>query len=148
MSRTSKQAQEELSQLNGAEVSAPIITNDQTIEPVVNLEIADPSNEQFMNEYVEVTVQSTAQEDEEPHVLFNVNGINQVFFRDVPTRCRRMFVEVLARCKQTKYKQEVDPYDITRSQLNGRTALVYPFTVNDPNPKGRAWLKAVMSEAA
>lgn len=148
MSRTSKQAQEELSHLNGAEVAAPIITSDQVIEPVVNLEIADPSNEAFMNEIVEVTIQSTAQEDEEPHIVLNVNGINQPFFRDVPTRCRRMFVEVLARCKQTKYKQVTDPYDMTRSHLDGRTALVYPFQCNDPNPKGRAWLKAVLAEAA
>lgn len=149
MARTSQKTLEELSQLNGAEVAVPVIVDDQTIEPVVNMEIADPSSEAFMNEIVEVVIHTTADEEEEPHIVLNVNGINQPFFREVPVRCRRMFVEVLARCKQTKYKQVTDPNDMTRQELQPRTANVYPFTVlQDPNPKGRAWLRAVLAERA
>ena len=138
---------EDLANFNGAELVSPIILNDQIIEPVVNLEISDASNEAFMNEMVEVTISSTGAENEEPHVVFNVNNRNQVFFMDVPTMCRRLFLEVIARCKKTKYVQRTDPYDMTRSEMVPTTSFVYPFSVVDQNPKGRAWLQAVKLEA-
>ena len=139
---------EELSQLNGAEIHTPLIISDQTIEPIVNLEIKGAAEEAFMNEMVEVTVLSTGSDNEEPHFIVNVNGRNQAFIRDTPVTCKRMFLEVLARCKQTTYKQVQNPFEIERYDMQEKTSFVYPFTVFDQNPKGRAWLKAVKEERA
>lgn len=138
----------DIGEMNQAEPIRPIIVNDQTIEPVVNTEFAKTiAQEAFMNEIVEVTIAGTTDDNAPPHIVMNVNGINQPFFRDMPVKCRRMFLEVLARCKESKYSQHRDPLELDRSELRQRTALAYPFTVIDPNPKGGAWLKAVMAEA-
>lgn len=138
-----------LQELNGAGIQTPIIVNDQSVEPVVNQEFSSKmfAEEKFMNEIVEITVSSTGDENEEPHILMNVNGINQVFIRDVPVKCRRMFAEVLARCKKTKYRQERNAIELDRSELVGSTSYAYPFTMVDENPKGQAWLRAVKAEA-
>lgn len=159
MSRYPKQdqspAMKRLEELNGAAVEKPLILNDQSIEPVVNIEMGNGFNdeiefEKFMNEIVEVTIMSSGAPNEEPSVIFNVNGRNQAFFRDVPTPCRRMILEVIARCKKTNYKQRLNAYgmpDPDQVQLDQTTVFAYPFTVIDTNPKGRAWLQAVKAEA-
>lgn len=139
---------DDLARLNGAGIIAPIIIDDQSIEPVLNVEMAGIAQEKFMNEIVEVTINSSGAENEEPHVVFNVNGINQPFFRDVPTPCRRMFAEVLARCKKTTYTQKTDPFDMTRTEMVAKTVFAYPFSMIDQNPKGQSWLRAVKAEAA
>jgi hypothetical protein len=137
----------EISHMNQAEVITPLIVSDQIIEPVVTSELGKTvAQESFMNEMVVVTIASTTDENAPPHLVLNVNGINQPFFRDQPTKCRRMFAEVLARCKETKYTQHRDPYELDRQELRERTALAYPFTMEDTNPKGQAWLRAVMQE--
>lgn len=141
---------EKLNQMNQAGIVMPTMESDQTIEPVVNMEFAGKTtaDEKFMNEIVEVKLLSTTDENQPPHVTFAVNGINQTFMRDVEVKCRRSFLEVLARCKETKYTQVRDPIELDRSQMVARTSLAYPFqVVNDPNPKGQAWLRAVMAEA-
>jgi hypothetical protein len=106
--------------------------------------------EAFMNERVTVILQSTADENAPPSIQLSVNGITQPMFRDVPTPVRRMFVEVLARCKETKYKAVVaNPSEPDKISYIPSTALSYPFVVeDDPNPHGRAWLKAVLAEPA
>ncbi len=141
---------DKLSELNGIEVIPPVIVNDQIIEPVVTSEIGKTAElEAFMNEQVEVLIAATTDENAPPMVTLNVNGINQTFIRDVPIRVRRMFVEVLARCKESKYTQHRDPIELDRQEMRQRTALAYPFTVlDDKNPKGGAWLRAVLAEAA
>lgn len=142
-------SKDKLSEMNQTEVISPIIISDQNIEAVVSTEFEKTiKHEAFMNEYVEVVLASTTDDNQPPHIVMNVNGINQPFFRDQPVRCRRMFLEVLARCKESKYTQVRDNNELDRSELRQRTALAYPFTVlSDPNPKGGAWLKAVMAEA-
>lgn len=145
-----KNKHEKQSQLNQAGIIMPTLESDQEIEPIVNIEFAGKTiaDEAFMNEIVEVTLSSTTDENQPSHVTFAVNGINQTFMRDVPVKCKRKFLEVLARCKETKYTQVRDPIELDRSQMVARTLLAYPFQVNDdPNPKGRAWLRAVMAEA-
>ena len=143
-----KKITDSLQQFNGAEIIQPIIISDQTVEPIVVNEFGSKaiSEEAFMNEIVTVTVQSTTDENAAPHILMSVNGRNQPFFRDVPTPCRRMFLEVLARCKESKYTQTRNPFEPDRSEMVQRSALAYPFTVEDKNPKGAAWLRAVMAE--
>lgn len=139
-----------LSELNGAEVRTPLIVDDQSIDPVLAADGLDKiaAEEAFMHEVVEVLLAETTDENAAPHIILNVNGVNQPVFRGVSTRMRRCFVEVLARCKETKYNQVQDKYELDRQELKARTAHAYPFQMFDKNPRGQAWLKAVMAEAA
>jgi disulfide oxidoreductase YuzD len=118
---------------------------------VVNQEFGQAvAEEAFMNELVTVELATTTDDNAPPHVVLSVNGTTQPLMRGVPHQIKRKYVEVLARCKETKYKQNVaNPNEPDRIQMIERTALSYPFTVlEDRNPKGSAWLKAVMTEAA
>lgn len=126
------------------------VTSDQTIEIPTKEFNKAVEEEAFMNEIVTVEVSETTNENEPPSFVLSVNGITQPVFRGVPTQMRRMFVEVLARCKETKYNQRTrNPNEPDKIELVSRTALAYPFQVlEDPNPKGRAWLRAVLQEAA
>lgn len=137
--------------LGGGAGSATVdITSDQTIE-IPTQEFSNAINEEaFMNEFVVVEVAETTNENEPNSIILSVNGLTQPVFRGQPTRMRRMFVEVLARCKESKYNQHtLNPNEPDRIELRQRTALAYPFqVVEDNNPKGRAWLRAVLSEAA
>lgn len=139
--------------LNAGTENAVEVHTDQSPEPVLALEglAKVAAEEAFMNEYVEIEVATTTDDNAPPMVLLNVNGTNQPIPRGVPVKVRRKYVEVLARCKETKYRQpDRDMMNPEQgNEMLGRTALVYPFNViADENPKGRAWLKAVMAEAA
>jgi hypothetical protein len=104
----------------------------------------------FMEDFVEVEVHPSTNENDPGHVILNVNGVNQPIFRGVPTKVRRKFIEVLARMKQTSYTQRPTDYiNPERSnELIPRTGLAYPFQVlNDPHPKGNAWLRGILAEA-
>ena len=61
---------------------------------------------------------------------------------------KRKYVEALARGRTTKYEQKtMDPSRPENIQMAEKTALTYPFSVlHDPNPKGRAWLKAILAQ--
>lgn len=135
----------------GGQASAEIhVSSDQSIEIPTQEFSQAIQQEKFMNEYVVVEVAETTNENEPPVIVLNVNGINQPIQRGVPTKMRRMFVEVLARCKETKYSQKtLNPNEPDKIELVPRTGLAYPFQVlEDDNPKGRAWLRAVLTEAA
>lgn len=128
-----------------------IVQGDQSIETPSTTEFSrEIAEEAFMNEIVTVEIATTTDENQPSHVVLNVNGVNQPIFRGVPTPVKRKFVEVLARCKETKYTQhQLNPYEPDRIEMRAKTALVYPFQVlEDNNPKGRAWLQAILSEAA
>lgn len=158
MSRYDNKTAKSLEELNGAGIAAPLIVDDQAMDPAVNIEMAGSFGsgsetdralelEKFMNETVEVTILSSGAENEEPHVVFNANGRNQAFWRDTPTPCRRSILEVIARCKKTKYRQVQNAVELDRQEMIGSTTFAYPFNVVDTNPKGRAWLAAVKAEA-
>ena len=108
------------------------------------------ADEAFMNELVTVMVHSTTDENQPNHVVVNCNGMNQPLIRGVPTTVKRKYVEILARMKETKYTQ------ITRNasapeqiDMVARHGLSFPFDlVEDKNPRGRAWLQNVLTEAA
>lgn len=108
------------------------------------------AEESFMNEPVTVEIHTTTDENQPPQVIVNVNGVNMVFFRGIPTVAKRKYVEVLARMKETKYTERLaNPMDPSSIEHIPRTVLVYPFSVlEDKNPKGRAWLAHVMAEPA
>lgn len=128
------------------------VHDDLTVDPIVTQEFDQTiSEEEFMNELLVIEISPSTSEEDNPIVPLNVNGNPHPVARGFPVEIRRKFVEILARCKETKYKQP------TRDMMNpeagnaliGRTALTYPFQVlEDKNPKGRAWLQAVLAENA
>ena len=103
--------------------------------------------EAFMNEPVLVTVMSSGRDNDTPYVMVGVNGVTQMFKRDVPIVVKRKYVERLARAKETGYDQTVDERIGERmNSLQSRNALRYPFQVNrDDNPRGSAWLRAILA---
>lgn len=127
-------------------------SSDATVDPVAGIQDfrALAAEEAFMNEPVVIRVAETTDENQPPHVMVNCNGVNQPLLRGVPTRVKRKYVEILARMKETKYRQSTpNPSEPDRIVMNERTALVYPFEVlEDANPKGRAWLNAVLADPA
>ena len=108
------------------------------------------STEQFMNEMVTVMIHSTTDENQSPHVIVNVNGVNQPILRGVPMQVKRKYVEVLAHMKETKYTQMTrNPSAPDQIEMVARHGLSYPFDlVEDTNPKGRAWLTHMLAEPA
>ena len=125
----------------------------QSIEAVV---AQDPdlarvmAEEAFMNEFVIIEVAPTTDDNANPMPTPSVNGVVQPIPRGIPTRIKRKYLEVLARCKETKYTQRTsNPMEPERIDMVPRSALTYPFqVVEDKNPIGSSWLKAVMLEAA
>jgi hypothetical protein len=101
-------------------------------------------DEVFMNEEVVVLIHPSAGENDVDHIVLSVNGTTQPIFRNVPTRVKRKYVEVLAHMVETKYSQPtrdgMNPE--AGNQLIARSAFAYPFEiVEDKNPRGRAWLE-------
>ena len=125
--------------------------DDQSIETPATTEFGREMREEvFMNEIVTVLLQDTTDDNAPPHISVSVNGTTMPLMRGVPTLVKRKYVEVLARCKESKYSQKaMNPMEPDRIEMKSRTALAYPFEVmEDKNPKGRAWLNAVIAEAA
>lgn len=108
------------------------------------------ADEAFMNELVTVMVHSTTDENQPPHIIVNCNGVNQPIMRGVPMKVRRKYVEILGRMKETKYSQVTpNPAAPDVSEMRARHGLAYPFDlIEDPNPRGRAWLQNVLAEPA
>lgn len=108
------------------------------------------ADESFMNEMVTVMIHSTTDENQSPHVIVNCNGTNQPIMRGVPTSVRRKYLEILARMKETKYKQHTpNPAAPDVIEMQARHGLVYPFELlEDKNPRGRGWLNNVLAEPA
>ncbi|CAN7474580.1 hypothetical protein LJR074_003192 [Acidovorax sp. LjRoot74] len=121
------------------EFSPEIILNPVTMK--------DADLEAFMNEPVMVTVMSSGKDNEAPFVQVAVNGVTQMFRRDVPIVVKRKYVERLARAKETGYDQDLDErLGEAMNVLKQIKSLRYPFTVNrDDNPRGGAWLRAVLA---
>lgn len=107
----------------------------------------DAELEAFMNEPVMVTVLSSGKDNEMPYVQVAVNGVTQMFLRDQPIVVKRKYLERLARAKETGYDQTVDDRLGERmNTLHNRHSLRYPFQVNrDDNPRGAAWLRAILA---
>ena len=131
--------------------SAVELIDDQTIETPASTEFGrEMQEEAFMNELVTIRVADTTDDNAAPHFICNVNGSNQPIFRGATQVIKRKYLEVLARCKESKYNQRTaNPMEPDRIEMVSRTALAYPFEVlEDKNPKGRAWLNAVLAEPA
>jgi hypothetical protein len=107
-------------------------------------------DEAFANETLMVYFHPTSDEREVNSFVLNVGGINAPVIKGHIIPMKRKFVEVAARMKQTKYVQrDLDPNDRSKTALVPTTTLVHPFDVRqDKNPKGAAWLAAVLAERA
>lgn len=105
----------------------------------------------FNEEYVDVVVSEST--DKNASVLVDVycNGTPQRFFRGQVQRVKRKYVEILARSRQTNISTTVAPLGPDGNVVNRidkHTAVRYPFSVvNDPNPKGSAWLRQILESA-
>lgn len=126
------------------------IDTDTVLEVVQETDVAKAAREEaFAQEPVTVMLHTTSDENAPPHVIFSVNGRCQPVARGVATTIKRMFVEVMARCWETKFTQP--QRDLSNPEAGnaviGRSVLTYPFEViEDRNPRGRAWLHAIMSQ--
>lgn len=127
------------------------IGGDPEIEMVErNLDSALIETEAFMAEPVTIIVaDSSDPNDADNLVQVSVNGRNQFFVRGQAQTVKRMYVERLARAKRTDYSQNLDERlgEQVFNTMRSRNSLRYPFTVlEDRNPRGGAWLKAILSE--
>ncbi len=115
-----------------------------------NLDSKLIEDEAFMNEPVTIMIADTTDEnDADVLVQVAVNGRNQFFVRGQAQTVRRCFVERLARAKKTGYSQNLDERlgEDKFNRMRAHNTLRYPFTVlEDRNPKGGPWLKAILSE--
>ncbi|WP_284335431.1 hypothetical protein [Comamonas sp. NoAH] len=123
----------------------PDFTSEIIDNPIPDM--ASAEYEAFMNEPVMVTVMSSGKDNEHMFVQVAVNGVIQMFKRDVPIVVKRKYVERLARAKETGYEQTLDDrLGEAMNRLTSHHSLRYPFQVNrDDNPRGAAWLRSVLA---
>lgn len=103
----------------------------------------------FMEEHVLVEVQETTDENAEPMPAVYVNGKAQYFPRGVEVKCRRKYLEGLVRAKPISIMTKVEERNSENptNRILKRAALKYPFrVVEDSNPRGAAWLRALLLE--
>lgn len=101
----------------------------------------------FMEEEITVLVHDSNNPLDDPIPAVWNDGISQYFLRGKEQTVKRKFVEVLARAKRTTFSQKELPNRMGFKQIP-HTANKFPFTVvNDANPRGKDWLKGVLSEA-
>lgn len=130
----------------------PVVADEGlSIESLVTTEFGrEVAEEAFANELVVICVADSTSEEANPLPWLTVGEQRQFIPRGVNIAVKRKFVEVLARCKETKYRQHVpDPMNPENRVMVPKTALAYPFSViEDKNPKGQSWLRAILNEAA
>lgn len=101
----------------------------------------------FNEEFVEVMLHETTDENAENPVFTSCNGVPQYFFRGVPQKVRRKYVAILASCKEHAVSTpEYTAGDGSRAMgIKRVSSLKYPFSIiSDPNPRGAAWLKSLL----
>lgn len=105
----------------------------------------------FNEEYVDVMVHESDSPDAEPLVEVFNNGTRQMFPRGHVVTCRRKYLEGLIRSKPVSYAnvEFVREDGVRAVKYPKRSSLRYPFqVVRDDNPRGVAWLKKLMAQAA
>lgn len=100
----------------------------------------------FNEEIVEITIAEDNSEFPVDPVYMGCNGKEVYVRRGVPTKIKRKFVESLCsplirvNTKQTKNNLGEDATEIEQ-----RRSLQYPFQISDPNPRGKEWLRRLMT---
>ena len=100
----------------------------------------------FMEEIVDVMVHESTDPHAEPVVDVYCNGMPQRFVRGQMQKVKRKYVEILANARQTSIKTNVrNDGDNVYNRIDKHTALRYPFSMQDSNPRGQAWLKKLLA---
>lgn len=124
---------------------------DQIVQAVDGPSFDDYAKElAFNEEYLDVVVHESTDKNAEQMVDVYVNGTPQRFLRGQVQKVKRKYVEVLARAKNQSIQTVVQTTtDDVVNRIIKNSALRYPFAVqHDPNPRGQAWLRKVLAEAA
>jgi len=111
----------------------------------------DWENLAFMEEEVTILVPEPYDEQAPRLIPLTVNEKTQHVLTGKPQKIKRKYVEVLAQAREIQYKQVVKkgPDGEPINKMIPRPVLVWNFTViSDPNPKGAAWLQAILSRPA
>jgi len=107
--------------------------------------------EKFMAEVLRVFLHEPQTDDEPRFCFVGVNGHQMWLERGREYQMRRFHVAVLAQAKSGRVRQRrnIAP-DGSQSYVNTEMlTLSFPFTVlEDPNPRGPAWLRETLKQAA
>lgn len=133
-----------------------IIVADDSVEIELVTENVDlaklAADEKFMADELVIRLGTTTDENARPYATVTINGPqNRANIpRGIPVRIKRMYVEVLARMKETRYKQITNPMDPEAgNELHPNHAQAYNFEVlKDPSPIGAEWLDRILNEPA
>lgn len=133
----------------GKELELGEIGHPGGIERVSENDFANTAElEAFMNEKIKIVVHESQIEGALEIITPTVNQLNQPIVRGVASWVKRKYVEALARGRDTKLDQIMDPYQKERIKNVQKSILSYPFSViEDRNPNGREWLKSIAAEA-
>lgn len=108
------------------------------------------ANLAFMEEKVTVVVHESTNKNDDPMPMVAVNGVNQYFVRGQNQLVKRKFIEVLARAKPEAVMTDVEVRSVGAEPVNRvlrNRAHKFPFSVvEDRNPRGGAWLSALLRE--
>lgn len=134
--------------------AAPTMTADKIARGDVEDIVTDASqsiaeHEAFMQDVLSIIVQSSGNDNETRLVHVAVNGRQMLLPRDEQIQVKRMFVEVLARCKKTDFDQNLDErLGEGLNHLSQRHSLKHPFTVvMDPaGVRGHEWLRGILAQ--
>lgn len=129
---------------------ADMLRTDQEIQIVDGPSIGEYAAQlAFNEELVEVVVHESTSPNEQMLIDLYCNGTPQRLIRGVAQRIKRKYVAILAQARQTSIKTTTSANgDDTVNRIDKYTAVRYPFSVvNDPNPKGRDWLKQQLAAA-
>lgn len=108
----------------------------------------------FLEEIVTINIAESTDANAPSMVFVSVNGegagLNGIPWlpRGVSLKVKRKFVERLARAKRTSYgsKERINADGEREVYYPSRTALEYPFVVEQDTEKGRAWLRGILAE--
>lgn len=107
----------------------------------------DLDTEAFMHEMVTIMVHPSNEEGQLDVITPNINGINQPIVRGQEQVVKRKYVEALARCRTTKFEQQLADFrDPASHQMVEKTVLSYPFAILKDSDKGKAWMKGILAE--
>lgn len=136
--------------LDQSEIKRPDLETSE-IEVATAIDTSHADELRMMEEQVEILVHESTDQNSTPFVEVWNNGTVQRFIRGVPQVCKRKYLEVLARAKETSVSTHESIQQNTGdryTRIDKHTALKYPFSVvTDNNPKGPQWLKSVLASA-
>ena len=100
----------------------------------------------FNEEIVELTIAEDSSEFPIDPVSMSVQGKQIFVYRGVPTKVQRKYIECITNpLLRVKTRKVVNNLGEDATVLDQTRSLQFPFQLNDPNPKGRAWLRALLT---